>query len=136
MYINRLFKDVIYLFCCQDYLKIFLENYRFIKNLGMMHIVGGVGGSCYSRQKFLTKKLSSCLPTLDGCFFLKYGFKSYSFTPVDWKSNCPEAVTSNHKIKYWASLDLSFLIKSIMWDVYYYVLYTLLVETIPHVSDD
>ena len=83
MYINRLFKDVMYLFCCQDYLKIFLENYRFIKNLGMMHIVGGVGSSCYSRQKFLTKKLSSCLPTLDGCFFLKYGFRSYSFTPVD-----------------------------------------------------
>ena len=54
----------------------------------------------------LIKILSSCFRKLDGCFFLKYGFREL------W------TVTSNYKVnKYYA--DLLFLNKNITWDDFY-----------------
>ena len=44
MYINVLFKDVIYLPCCQGHLKRFLKNIDFVENLEMTHIVRGREG--------------------------------------------------------------------------------------------
>ena len=79
MYINRLFKDVIYLFCCQDYLKIFLENYRFIKNLGMMHIVGGGGGFMLFTSKIPNKKTKFMFTNTGRLFFSEVWFQKLQF---------------------------------------------------------
>ena len=70
--------------------------------------------------------------TLDGCFFLKYGFRSaiqknYKQTLSQVKNVTVQkhfigswTVTSNHKVnKYWVSADLLFLIENIMWDGFY-----------------
>ena len=46
MQIKLFFKDVIYLFWCHGYLKRFVENYKFVKNLETTHTVGVVR-SCY-----------------------------------------------------------------------------------------
>ena len=55
-------------------------------------------------------------------------------------SNCKASCVSRQRSKYWASAEFLLLLKNIMWDGFYkenlwiwseYVLYALLVETIP-----
>ena len=85
--------------------------------------------SCYCKQPI--KISTSCLRKLDGCCFLKYGFRSgcseklSTSTSNGWKVTTQGLVigfckvTCNHKVKYWPSADLLFLIKNIMQDGFY-----------------
>ena len=48
---KRFFKDVTYLFCCQEHLKYFLENYGFCRKSGKDAYSKNVRrGSCYLRH--------------------------------------------------------------------------------------
>ena len=51
MWIKRFFKDVIYLFCCQEYLKHFLKNNRFRQKSGN-DACSGNGESCYLLRNY------------------------------------------------------------------------------------